>query len=185
VTESMGAAVRQPSRVVPIRRGALRWTGLLAAPLAAAAAIALLVTRSGGDLPGYAVSVSGGLRAERGADTRAPSDPVVVAAGTEIILVARPEASAPAGAHAATFLVSSGASMAVPSTSQVSAQGALRVSVRGDDVAKVAAPGASVELVLVVDRSEGDDRRALAAGDGSTREWTRFTVPVRVAGPGH
>jgi hypothetical protein len=188
VVGSLGAAGGQAARVVPMRGRAWRWAGLVGTPLAAAAAIALLVTRPRAplsDLPEYTVSVSGGVRADRGADTRGPSEPVAVAAGTEVVLVARPEASAAGSVHAATFVVGSGAPIAVASTSETSAKGAVRVTVRGDDLAKVAGAGGSIALVLVVDRSEGDDRRALAAGDGATREWTRFTVPVRVSGQGH
>jgi hypothetical protein len=67
--------------------------------------------------------------------------------------------------------------------SEASDTGALRVIVRGDDLVKVAVGGGLVDLVLVVDRSEASDARAMSASDGAGRDWTRFTVSVRVPPP--
>jgi len=184
VTASLARPV-VPAGVVSLRSRPLRWAGFVAAPLAAAAAIALLVGRPAGDLPGYSVSVSGGLRAERGADVRAPSDPVIVASGSELVLVARPSAASSRSVHVATFVVDSSGATAVPSTSEASDKGAVRVKVLGADLAKAAGTRDSLDLVLVLDRSSEDDGRALLAGDGSTGEWTRFKVPVRISGSGH
>jgi hypothetical protein len=185
VVASLGVAADPAAKVVPTRGRAARWAGVVAVPLAAAAAIAFFVTRPAADLPAYTLSVSGGVRQERGAETRAPSEPVGVAPGAELVLVARPDARARDGVHTSTFVVRSGAPTPVRSMSEVSDKGAVRVTVLGDDLAEAVGGGGLVSLVLVVDRSAADDSRALAAADGATREWSRFTVPVRVAPPGH
>jgi hypothetical protein len=180
VTEMLRAGARAPGPVVvPFRARALRWVAF-AGPAAAAAAIALVLLRPPPALPRYALDVGGGVRSDRGAAATA-AGPITVTPGTELVLLARPESSAPGGVHAAAFAVGGGAPVALPAATEASEKGALRVTLEGRDLAKAAGPDHTVSVVLVVDRSAAADARALAAPDGATAEWSRFTVSVRVA----
>src|SRR5438067_1157895 len=123
VVDRLGTERRRPSAVAPIRRRALTWAGIASVPLAAAAALLLLVARPEAPLPSYTLSVTGGARGERGPEARAAAEPIAVAPQTEVVLLARPDARAEGSVHTATFLLRAGAPVAVPSTSEASAKG--------------------------------------------------------------
>jgi hypothetical protein len=165
----------------PARRG-VRWIGAGGA-LAAAAAVALFVAGARDDMPGYTLAVSGGLRGERGAEAPSAVKPLTVAAGTRVVLLARPDARDEGAVSGATFLRCGGDAHAVASEQERSEKGALRITLRGDDVVAGHPAGTACAIVLVVDRSPEAEHHALEALGGASkgRGWLRFEVPFVVA----
>lgn len=170
------------AKVVPLRQRSIRVLGVVALPLAAAAALVLFLRPRGESLPEYALSASGGVSATRGVDETPRSEAIVAASGVDVVLLARPRAPAEGNIYATAFVRCAGHVVVVPSASEAASSGALRVTVPGGAIVGAVTPRASCELGLLLGRSAAPDARALesAGARGDRGDWVRLTVPVRV-----
>lgn len=177
--EAAPAVKAAPPRIEPpVKRRAIRWVAPAAAGLAMAAAIALFVGQRspGGALPSYAVTFSGGEATSR-------SEPVApvpeLAAGSRFTIALRPATSVAGSIGARVFLVQGDTLEPVEAEVKVSADGAVRLSVRLGDAIDARAGGA--EIVAVVARPEAlppATARARDLVEGGDRRVIR--QPVRI-----
>jgi hypothetical protein len=142
------------------------WFAAAAAPLALAAAIALLIARpwrgptGAAPLPEYSVEVSGGADTERGAGTVTASE--VSAHRGDALGVLRPATIVREPLVARAFASSGGDPREIAASSRTSEEGSIEVRTR---VADVAGDATSASLTIVVARqSAGLDARAIANG---------------------
>ena len=162
----IGARPRSAPAVIPLRSRPRRWL-MAAAPALAAAAVLLWFVwpRAGAPLPVYALELSGGRAAQRGADTE---EILRVGPGDRVSAVLRP-ATAVRGAVGVRVFVNG---RALPDAEALrveqSSDGALRISGLGPALAALA-PG-SHRLQLAVGRPESLPDAVpsppAAAGDG-------------------
>ena len=155
-----------------------------AAPLAAAAAIALFVGRgpSGSDaaLASYELVVEGAGRDERSGAAPAPAETIEVERGGHLTFLLRPRAARSAEVAARAMIEHDGALRAWDVPSQVSDQGVVRIDATGAGLASLPA-GASRVVVFVGNPSRlpGDDddaRRAMTGGASGVRAFVQPIV---------
>ncbi len=153
------AAKARRSRVVSFTGGF--------AGLAAAAALALFVGAShrsteGADLPGYAITASGGQDTVRGAAVT-PTSEVTVALGAPLAIEMRPREDVGAVLDVHAFAVRGGKANDAHAAIRVAPSGAVDVRGTASDLAG-AAPG-DADVVVIVARSGATlDARAVAEG---------------------
>lgn len=162
----MADVIANGGRVVPLRRRRAGAVGAAVGALAVAASLAVWFARPSGThaaaLPEYALSVTGGVDAERGA---APSSARAVSArrGDTLAILLRPavDTQPPVEAH---FLVSHGSALQeVPSTQKVSETGSIELRTR---VADLAAAGViDVDGTVVLVRPGLDPKAIVSAGE--------------------
>lgn len=164
------------------KRRAARWFAPVSIAAAMAAAIALAVVArphggSGGELPAYALTFTGGEATSRGAPTAGLP---VLDAGSRFTLALRPETAVSGPLGVTVLLVQGESAEVVEGEIKIAAGGAVHVAARLG--AEIHARPGEAEIVAVIARPEAlpsppVDARALA------REGRRIArVPVRIAG---
>jgi hypothetical protein len=169
-------AERAPKASAP-KRGRVLW---LAAPLAAAAAIALWIARptspTTAPLPEYAMEITGGVDTERGAPSA--STDVSAHPGDTLTFVLRPATDVALPVEAHLLAMDGGPPRDVPVEKRVSASGSVELRARVDDLAPHAG---DVSSTIVVGRP-GVDAVAMSAPNATIKNDVRvFHLHVHVA----
>jgi hypothetical protein len=155
LAERATAALSTPGRA-PERGRVLPWRRVVlavAAPLAAAAALVLVLHRPveppASPLPAYALAVTGGDRATRSSEASA-QDAIDLHAGSHLEIVLRPSTAVDGSIAVKAFLVQGDLARPWPVPMDRSSDGAVRVS--GTAGALMGVPAGSWDLVFVVGR---------------------------------
>ncbi len=177
------AAAPVDSPVIPIasRRPARRWVlAAVVGPLAAAAALVLLIRPFSGEqtgpLPAYDISASGGIREMRGAEPAAGQAPGSIAApqrlrpDSRLVVVARPDVAVDGPIAVGVFLSQAGRTEEIRPQIQIAPSGAVEIRASAADV--FAGRTGHWDLVVLIGRSKPSEPTA-----------RRLTVPVDIEAP--